>query len=77
MFAKLASSPRVRSSSTTNTQGLPSHRLTYIAFAELEQACPLELRYHAGRRIMNQLTGGQFTACVGIDWADAKHDICK
>ena len=26
-------------SSLTNTQGLPSHRLTYIAFEELNTAC--------------------------------------
>jgi transposase len=25
---------------------------------------------------MNQLAGGPYTAYVGIDWADAKHDIC-
>ncbi len=25
---------------------------------------------------MNHLTGGQYTAFIGIDWADAKHDIC-
>lgn len=27
--------------SLTNTQGLPLHRLTYIAFADLMHACPL------------------------------------
>jgi len=25
---------------------------------------------------MNHLTGGQYTAYIGIDWADTKHDIC-
>ena len=40
MFTELASSPRVRLGSPTNTQGLPLHRLTYIAFAELKQAYP-------------------------------------
>ena len=25
---------------------------------------------------MNQLTDTVYTAYVGIDWADAKHDIC-
>ncbi|MEE9597358.1 MAG: IS110 family transposase [Acidiferrobacterales bacterium] len=25
---------------------------------------------------MNHLTGGQYAAFIGIDWADAKHDIC-
>ena len=25
---------------------------------------------------MNPLVGGQFTAFIGIDWADLKHDVC-
>ena len=25
---------------------------------------------------MNYLTGGHYTAFIGIDWADTKHDIC-
>jgi transposase len=25
---------------------------------------------------MNQFTGGQYTAFIGMDWADSKHDIC-
>lgn len=25
---------------------------------------------------MNHLTGGQYTAFIGLDWADAKHDVC-
>ncbi len=25
---------------------------------------------------MNNLTGGQYSAFIGIDWADVKHDIC-
>jgi hypothetical protein len=25
---------------------------------------------------MNYLNDGQYTAFVGIDWADTKHDIC-
>ena len=25
---------------------------------------------------MAPLSNQQFTACVGIDWADTKHDIC-
>jgi len=41
MFTALASSPRVRLSSLTNTQGLPQYRLTYIGFAELKHACPI------------------------------------
>ncbi len=40
MFTALASSLQVRLSSSTNTQGLPLRRLTYIAFAELELHVP-------------------------------------
>ncbi len=36
MFTGLASSPQVRLNSSTNTQGLPSYRLTYIGFAEFK-----------------------------------------
>ena len=25
---------------------------------------------------MNHFTDGQYTAYIGIDWADTKHDIC-
>jgi hypothetical protein len=25
---------------------------------------------------MNHLTDGQYTAYIGIDWADTKHDVC-
>ena len=25
---------------------------------------------------MNHFTDGQYAACVGIDWADTKHDVC-
>ncbi len=39
MFTAFASSSQVRLSSTTNTQGSPSNRLTYICFAELRHAC--------------------------------------
>jgi hypothetical protein len=34
------SSPQMRLRSITNTQGLPWHELTYIAFADLRRACP-------------------------------------
>lgn len=76
MFSALASSPRVRSSSITNTQGLPANRLTYIAFAELQHACPLTQRYHVGRRHMNPFIDSPYTAYIGLDWADTKHDVC-
>jgi hypothetical protein len=40
MFTALHSGRRVRLRSLTNTQGLPSHRLTYIVFEDLMHACP-------------------------------------
>jgi len=40
MITAVPSSLRVRLSSLTNTQGLPSHRLIYISFAELKLAYP-------------------------------------
>jgi transposase len=32
--------------------------------------------YHFGRWLVDPQTDSQFTAFVGIDWADAKHDVC-
>jgi hypothetical protein len=51
----------------------PAH---YIAFAERKPARPVPVIYHFGRCLMSPLSGGPFTAFVGIDWADAKHDVC-
>lgn len=51
----------------------PAH---YIAFAERKLARPVPVIYHFRRCLMNPLSGGPFTAFVGIDWADAKHDVC-
>jgi hypothetical protein len=75
MFTALASSPRVRLSSTTNTQGLPSYRLTYIAFAELQHACPVPSRYQVGRRINNEIPG-RFVRLANQDDADACNTLC-
>jgi len=51
----------------------PAH---YITFAELKHARLLPLIYHFRRCIMNPLSDGHFTAFIGIDWADLKHDVC-
>ncbi len=75
MFTALASSPQVRLSSLTNTQGLPHNRLTYIAFAEFKACMSLLLNLPFWRQVM-QTELSQFTAIIGIDWADKKHDIC-
>jgi len=52
---------------------LPAH---YIAFAERKRARPWSLSYHFGRYDVKPLCTQPFTAYVGIDWADTKHDIC-
>ena len=75
MFTALASSLQVRLSSLTNTQGLPHKRLTYIAFAEFKACMSLLLNLALWRAVM-QTELSQFTAIIGIDWADRKHDVC-
>ena len=52
---------------------LPAH---YIAFAERKRARPWTSIYHCGRYDVKPLATQQFTAYVGIDWADTKHDVC-
>ncbi len=76
MFYVFASNPLVRLRSSTNTQGLPSHRLAIFASQNSSNARPTLLLYHFGRYIMNSLTHQDYTAFIGIDWADTKHDIC-
>lgn len=53
----------------------PAH---YIAFAERKLARPVPTIYHFRRCVMSPLSdsGSPFTAFVGIDWADTKHDVC-
>lgn len=51
----------------------PAH---YIAFAELKHARPAALLYHCGSEPMKPKPDVEFAAFVGIDWADAKHDMC-
>src|SRR5712691_2240812 len=49
----------------------------YNAFAEHKLACPLAQRYHTlGRSPMQPEAPEAFAAFVGLDWADAKHDVC-
>lgn len=50
----------------------PAH---YIAFAERKCARPI---FNLSlREVHVKVTGtSSFTACIGIDWADTKHDIC-
>jgi transposase len=75
MFTALVSSLRVCLSSITNTQGLPYDRLTYIAFAEFKACMSLLFNLPLWRGVMQTELSG-FTAIIGIDWADKKHDVC-
>ena len=51
----------------------PAH---YIAFAERELARRWSPIYPCRRCRVKPLSDRPFTAHVGIDWADAKHDVC-
>jgi transposase len=52
---------------------LPAH---YIAFAERKRARPWKSIYHFGSYNVKPLATHRFSAYVGIDWADTKHDVC-
>ena len=74
MFTALISNPQVRLGSLTNTQGAPHNRLLYIVFVE-----PMHVRFcnlPLAEVIMKPQSTPSFTAFVGIDWADKKHDFC-
>ncbi|MDD1629943.1 MAG: IS110 family transposase, partial [Methylococcaceae bacterium] len=47
----------------------------YIAFAELKQCTSHLITLSLWEVFMSSLTQ-EFTAFIGIDWADTKHDIC-
>jgi len=75
MFPALVSNLQVRLSSLTNTQGSPSNRLSILASQNSGmhvRICNLPL----SEVIMKPQSNPSFTACVGIDWADKKHDFC-
>src|SRR5260370_5645269 len=48
----------------------------YIAFAERKLAGPASPIYHCRRCRVKPLSDRPFHDHVGIDWADAKHDVC-
>jgi transposase len=48
----------------------------YIAFAERKLTCPVLAIYHYRWCHVKPLFDGPFTAHIGIDWADTKHDVC-
>lgn len=79
MITALVSNLQVRLSATTNTQGLPSHRLSILPSQRPSTHIPC-LQSSSPEVIMkSQLalqSDGEFAAFIGIDWADTKHDIC-
>jgi transposase len=75
MFSALVSNQQVRLSLLTNTQGSPSNRLSILAS---QNSC---MHVHLSNlslmeEIMNCQSIPSFTAFVGLDWADRKHDFC-
>ena len=77
MLSHISSHPQVRLCSSTNTQGLPLHRLPLMPSQNIKLACPLAQLYHTlGDALMKEETHQAFAAFVGLDWADAKHDVC-
>src|SRR6266446_5774336 len=53
------------------------HRLTILPSQNSSTARPDRYFNHFREGVMmKSLTDGKFTAFIGIDWADAKHDIC-
>ena len=75
MFSSSASNLQVRLGSLTNTQGAPRNRLTILSSQNpCMHVCICNLPLM--EVIMNSLSTPSFTAFVGIDWADRKHDFC-
>ncbi len=56
--------------------GLAVAPAAILASQNSSKHVPRERLYHLRSRIMNSLAGFEFTAYVGIDWSDTKHDIC-
>src|SRR5262244_412488 len=76
MLSNISSHPQVRWRSLTNTQGLPRHRLPIMPSQNVSSHVPSATLAHARRCRMTHVAHGEFAAFVGIDWADAKHDVC-
>jgi hypothetical protein len=77
MFSALASNFPVRLGSLTNTQGMPHCRLPILAsqnLARMSHSATLRIPFLEGMMMLP--SSSTFTAWVGIDWADRKHDFC-
>jgi hypothetical protein len=75
MFSLLVSNPQVRLGSLTNTQGSPHSRLAILA-SQNSGMHVLICNPVLAEVMMNPQSNLSFTAFVGIDWADKKHDFC-
>jgi transposase len=75
MFSALVSNQQVRLSLLTNTQGSPRNRLSILA-SQNSGMHVLICNLPPSEVIMKPQSNPSFTAFVGIDWADRKHDFC-
>jgi hypothetical protein len=65
----------MRLRSSTNTQGMPFDRLTILP-SQNSSMHVSSINFSLRENGMNSLTSTSFTAFIGIDWADTKHDVC-
>jgi transposase len=75
MFTALVSNSQVRLGSLTNTQGSPHNRLAILA-SQNSGMHVLICNLAFAEVMMKPQSNSAFTAFVGIDWADKKHDFC-
>jgi Transposase len=77
MLANRPANPQVRLRSSTNPQGLPRHRLPLMPSQNSSPHVPSTQAPTPSRRgPLTRLPTEACAAFVGIDWADAKHDVC-
>src|SRR5918999_3103003 len=77
MLANIPSHPQVRLRSSTNPQGLPRHRRPIMPSQHASTHVPSPHAHTPDRRgPMTRLPTDAFAACVGLDWAEATHDVC-
>src|SRR5262249_59433423 len=76
MLSNISSNPQVRGRSSTNTQSLPRHRLSIMPSQNARRHVPSHTISYPWSSYMKPQAPEAFAAFIGLDWADAKHDIC-
>src|SRR5262247_3288294 len=76
MLSNISSNPQVRGRSSTNTQSLPRHRLSIMPSQNAHKHVPSHTVSYPGSSHMKPQAPEAFAAFIGLDWADAKHDVC-